>query len=1326
MIFRHLRNARGFFSDYYLGTVFGRGAGRGRRRQLADRDTDRAFDRMRRIHERAEGRCVGPTDVREKLARPLLRDILGFHLGSGEDGVYALFQNATVEATGGQPIVLAYVGSWDEDPDSSPGRGRPNGSKILGDALTRASVRYGLLFTGTQIRLQRRPGDGPQGAYLELDLPGCLEEADRESFAAAYRIFGSAHFIPSDGVLPIEEDERESREHAAKVSEDLKGAVFGAAETLVQGLIDDWAAQASPDEPRTPSGLDEGSLRVFRDAALTALYRLLFILYAEARDQRLHRHALYRDSYALEGLIEEIVRVGPEGLPINRFGCWAHLVALFRIYDRGLPAIAPWEHIPPRGGDFFSETTQVGRLLASARLDDRTVGQLLFDLTTTVPRQGIGRERVSFRELDIEQLGAVYEGLLEFEPRVAHEVTLEVRVQGRAFGLVADDLVRLCQEKNLTLAGDATLVTGTAAEALHPDLVPIGGEEQEEDEEPEEGDEETAEGEDEPETIRRGSSARLIRRLEPGHFFFAPGSARKGSGSFYTPKAPVDDLVRHALTPLVDGKQSAEIEALRVLDLATGSAHFLVGAMRFMGQALHAAYCREYGSQPPSGFRGVWDTNYAASDEEARSANSEARAWCKRRIAERCLFGVDLNPTAVNLARVSLWIESLAGDRPLTYFEHHIRCGNSLLGTWLDRLGQSPLPGMSQATHPQQDDMFSDFMRKAVTLAAQRRALIDRAADVGAVAADSLEELSFKEDRRREAEEALAGTKLLFTLRSASAFSLLEIWGEFPTLLTLAHDVARLEAYCRSRSWWDEFERVRDRERFFHWELEFPEVLYGGSAGFDVILGNPPWDKVLPTKHEFYARYDTLIRAYKGNDLERRIRDLHEIWPAIQLEFEAYQKRTTTVAHLLRRGGDFPLSEARSQAAHEDVSKYFVDRAARLARTGGAVGYVVPSVVYNGDGCVGIRRFLLNECTIERFYGFENRKKIFPIHSSYKFVNLVFRKGQTTDGFSAAFMRHDLSELEDDGPKPWMVQIARREIETLSPETLAFLEYRGPRDQEIVRRMYEGRPTLGGNGPGAWGTTLVSWRAHENIYNTSEDRDLFTDPATGRLYTAGMILGGEPGSTQEAIERMREQGFCPVWEGKHIEQFVVGIKPIRWWLSSEAADHKYSKPPRQEATLVFRETASNTNQRTCLAAVLPPFSTASHKLSGVRLEHVDTEAAATVLNSFCFDFALRLRTAGTSVSFTYMRPMPVPPADVVNRLPRISTQLAWVAGIEHITENRDLWPLLWDANRAVAEAYGLSAADLDHILEAFPVFARKHPDFFALLRERLESWKAEA
>ena len=159
--------------------------------------------------------------------------------------------------------------------------------------------------------------------------------------------------------------------------------------------------------------------------------------------------------------------------------------------------------------------------------------------------------------------------------------------------------------------------------------------------------------------------------------------------------------------------------------------------------------------------------------------------------------------------------------------------------------------------------------------------------------------------------------------------------------------------------------------------------------------------------------------------------------------------------------------------------------------------------------------------------------------------------------------------------------------------------------------------------------------------------------------------------------------------------------------------------------VVFRETAANTNERTCIAAILPSQSVGSHKLTRVLLDGIDADAGVTVLNSLVFDFALRLRTAGTSVSFTYIRPMPVPPGSVVDRLPRIPTRLAWECGLKHITDDRDAWPLLWDANRGVAEAYSLTPDDFEYILGTFPGLARKRPAFVAYLLERLEEWKAE-
>ncbi|GIW40961.1 MAG: hypothetical protein KatS3mg076_1538 [Candidatus Binatia bacterium] len=697
MTFRHLRNVRGFLSDYYLGSVFGKQAAR---KTLSDRAVNLAYARFRRIRERAESANPDAATTRERFVRPFLRDVLGFHLGGGTDRIHGLFLSAQAEEARERPLLLAYCGAWDENLDS--GRGREKPMHALGVALAREDVRYGFLVTGERIRLVRAPGEGPKDAYLEADLEGLADEEDSESFAAFTRLFSATTFAPrEDGTRAIEEIERESREHAERVSDDLKGAVFRAAESLVSGLLADAAARG---RIHSPLELGERDLVTYRDAALLALYRILFILYAEARDPRLDEHRLYRQSYSATGLLEEVLLEPGRAWPENRCALWQRLRALFRIYDEGLPPVTPWQNIPPRGGDFFSRTTPVGKILDEALLSDHEVARLLLDLATTTPRRGVGRERVSFRELDIENLGAVYEGLLEYEPRVARETSFEVRVQGREYVLRPAELVRLCEQKNLALKGDRALLRGTEAERLASDPP----------EEAPEEDEETSAGEDleeaggqneeaeAPENLKRGATARIVRRFEAGNFHFAPGPARKGSGSFYTPRALVQDLVRHSLGPLVRERSASEIERLRILDPACGSGHFLVEAMRFLGQALHRAYVTEHGGNAPPEFRSTtgqgWDDDWRASDEEARAANSEARAWCKRRVAERCLFGVDLNPTAVELARVSLWIESLAGDRPLTYFEHHIRCGNSLLGSWMARVEEPPSPPKGRRT----------------------------------------------------------------------------------------------------------------------------------------------------------------------------------------------------------------------------------------------------------------------------------------------------------------------------------------------------------------------------------------------------------------------------------------------------------------------------------------------------------------------------------------------------------------------------------------------------------------------------------------------------
>ena len=236
-------------------------------------------------------------------------------------------------------------------------------------------------------------------------------------------------------------------------------------------------------------------------------------------------------------------------------------------------------------------------------------------------------------------------------------------------------------------------------------------------------------------------------------------------------------------------------------------------------------------------------------------------------------------------------------------------------------------------------------------------------------------------------------------------------------------------------------------------------------------------------------------------------------------------------------------------------------------------------------------------------------------------------------------------------------------------------------------------------------------------------RELSRDTSTVITLVQGLVAH-PPCGFGELIERMREQGFLPVFEGKHIDQFLLGPKPVRMWMLIEQLQRKYGRRYPSKPLLVFRETASNTNERTCMASVLPAYSVATNKLYAVSLEHVSPTSACTVLNSLVYDYLLCFRVS-TNVHPTHMRPTAVPDSRIMSRLPGIETQAAWARQLDHVTSNLDLWPQLWAANRAVAEAYGLGPDDFGHILSTLPGFARKRPAFHAYLVERLAEWVEE-
>ncbi len=201
---------------------------------------------------------------------------------------------------------------------------------------------------------------------------------------------------------------------------------------------------------------------------------------------------------------------------------------------------------------------------------------------------------------------------------------------------------------------------------------------------------------------------------------------------------------------------------------------------------------------------------------------------------------------------------------------------------------------------------------------------------------------------------------------------------------------------------------------------------------------------------------------------------------------------------------------------------------------------------------------------------------------------------------------------------------------------------------------------------------------------------------------------------------MAREGFWPLYEGKHIEQFLTDIKPVERWVDTARAEKKNGRPPDPAPKLVFRDIARNTDERTCIAAVLPERSCVNHKLPGIICSKPHLLAA--ILNSFSFDFGVRLRSASTSLTFSQMSRCPLPSADEIS-IDTLATRSVIGRKEDNITELSECWPSLWEANRAVAAAYGLTAEEFEHILASFPVFAHKRPAFLAYLQTRIGEWE---
>lgn len=657
----------------------------------------------------------------------------------------------------------------------------------------------------------------------------------------------------------------------------------------------------------------------------------------------------------------------------------------------------------------------------------------------------------------------------------------------------------------------------------------------------------------------------VIRVILPGEWYLVRwGGTRKGAGTFYTRPGLAVPTVQRTLRPLAytpplgpDGhpdlgapatgwtpKTPAEILDLKVCDSACGSGSFPVAALRFLTDALFASLhhhdrIREDGGRTIVALLTGREGEPERLQEEflpCRPSDDtfepRLKAILRRHVVERCIYGVDLDPLAVELCRLSLWIETMDRTLPFSFLDHKVKCGNSLVGAWFDQFQHYPVmawknreggdKGHDHGVHFRKEErtkaikaFVEDVLKPDLRgfLAGKTLFLEDLQETATTVHSEALATLARLHDlpvhdaaeRAHIYREELLGSPAYRSLKTA-----LDLWcacwfwpadeladAPLPTTMGAPSEETRAIA-----------ERIAAKMRFFHWELEFPDVFRAPGSGFDAQLGNPPWDIAKPNSKEFFSNLDPLYRSYGKQEALRyqaayfQAEETESAWLDYNADFRAqsnffgycasafgdpaenetpqdrfsiWRGRENEAIHTLwrsararSRGFADPAHPFRHQgSADVNLYKAFLEQAHGLLRAGGRLGYIVPSGLYSDHGTGGLRKLFLHHCSWEWLFGFENRDAIFEIHRSFKFNPVVIEKGGTTEAIRTAFMRRALEDW--DRAEDFATPYARAQVEQFSPRSKAILEIQSARDLEILEKIYANSVLLGDQGPEGWG-----------------------------------------------------------------------------------------------------------------------------------------------------------------------------------------------------------------------------------------------------------------
>lgn len=922
----------------------------------------------------------------------LLRDALGYPAVGASTGITVGERHYTVthiasNGLGAQlPIVIAPHSLGLDEADPRYGVRHTDGQTLGAHSGTRKKSpfqlmqellnaspdhQWGLVTNGKTIRLLRDAATLTRPSYLDIDMAVLLSGQRYAEFGYAWRLLhasraGLQATSDSQAHAPVvwEAWREAGQEEGTRVRNGLRLGVTQALLTFGNGFLQHPANEA------LRLALQNGELtkEAYFAQLLRLIYRLIFVFSIEERgllkDANGQTNAAYTQGYALARLRDMALRRRLRGQYGNRFDdLWQSMRIVFKSLNHGEPRLG----LPALGGLF---NTSQCPALDVAELSNANLLATMQSMRWAAQAGG-SLAPIDYRNMGVEELGSVYESLLELVP--------EVDLPARTFGFVG---------------------LGTGGSAISA----------------------------------------------------VSGNERKLTGSYYTPDSLVQELIQSALVPVIDQRLAAQpdnpVEALlsiKVCDPACGSGHFLLAAARKLAERL-AALRSDDGVVTPAAYR-----------------------HALREVIARCIYGVDRNPMAIELARTALWLEGFEEGRPLSFLDHHLQVGDALLGlTDLNVLEKGiskdafkPLAGddkevckaLAKTNAVALKQIQRDLDSGQLSLAFGGEAGLQALKSIEAMPAESTDEVRAKEEAYRQflaqnEDSTVAHAADLFVAAFLTPKTS-ETAEQVPTTATLIHELSPHDKSEAHHALLTSAKAVCEAAYVFHWPLAFPQVFAVG--GFDCVLANPPWEVSQMGEEEFFASRAAEIAALQGDNRKKAIKELEKSNPQLWSEYQKAGQLIAATNTFYRESLRYPLTAV----GKLNTYPLFSETILQIKSAAGRAGFIVPTGIATDDSTKLFFGHISQSGQLASLYDIENKEALFEsVHRSYKFSLVTL--GQSSAAEFVCFASQP-SQLTDPRRR---FSLTPQEFQLINPNTLTCPMFRSERDAELTKKLYRSAPVL--------------------------------------------------------------------------------------------------------------------------------------------------------------------------------------------------------------------------------------------------------------------------